>query len=516
MHKLKAIKISKTQVHDLRTKLKNRQLEDIDYTLLDDFVQSYLSFQQALAEKNITIAKLRSIFGSKTERISQPLSDREKQQKQKKNGHRKSSDYLNAKVIEVTHASLKRGDTCPKCLKGRLYQLRSGNVIHITGQVPFQVEVYKPERLRCALCGHVFTAKLPREVYEDRCSCTAKATAVMLKYRMGMPFYRQASMQKLLGMPITASEICKMTKDVANILEPVFFGLIKKSAQGHTIHNDDTTARVLELIKENKDSKENKKFRKGIFTSAILSKVDDKVISLYFTGRRHAGENLSAVLDHRDGSRAPPVQSCDALSCNQPGEHKTQISYCLAHCRRKFYALLDFWPELLSTVLEWFREVFHNDKQACEYKFNPSDRLTWHQETSRWSMTKLRIWCYNMFSRRKVEPNSALGNAINYTLKHWEGLTLFLRVKGAPISNNENEQQIKTAVLNRKNSYFFKTLQGANVGDIALSIIDTCSRNGINPWDYLVAVQKYQKEVQRAPENWFPWNYQQHILKTTC
>jgi len=412
----------------------------------------------------------------------------------------------------VAHENLKQGDECPKCLKGRIYSLETGTVIHIVGQVPYQVEIYKPERLRCSLCGYVFTAKLPLEVQMARSSPTAKANAVFLKYRMGLPFYRQAKMQKLFGMPITASEICKMTQDVGNVLEPVFLSLIKKAAQGHTIHNDDTTARVLELIKENKKiDKSDKKFRKGIFTSAILSKLDNVTIALYFTGRKHAGENLEKVLDHREANKDPPIQACDALSRNRPGEHKTKLSNCLAHCRRKFYELLDFWPSLLLLVLKWFQEVFKNDSEAKEKGLTPEERLTWHQMKSGPIMDKLYAWCNEMLEEKKVEPNSNLGKAIQYTLNHWEGLTLFLRVAGAPISNNDNERQIKTAVINRKNSYFFKTENGANVGDIHLSIIETCDRNDVNPWDYLVTVQKHQEDVRRHPELWFPWNYKERL-----
>lgn len=185
------------------------------------------------------------------------------------------------------------------------------------------------------------------------------------------------------------------------------------------------------------------------------------------------------------------------------------ISNCLAHCRRKFYELLNFWPSLLLPVLEWFREVFDNDRKAEEKGLTPEERLIWHQKKSGPVMDKLHSWCNEMLEKKKAEPNSNLGKAINYTLNHWEGFTLFLRIAGAPISNNDNERQIKTAVLNRKNSYFFKTKNGANVGDIHLSIIDTCDQNGINPWDYLVVVQKHQDDVHRNPKLWFPWNYQE-------
>ena len=65
-----------------------------------------------------------------------------------------------------------------------------------------------------------------------------------------------------------------------------------------------------------------------------------------------------------------------------------------------------------------------------------------------------------------VEPNGALGGAIEYFLTHWNGLTQFLRVAGAPLSNAEVERLLKKCVLRRKNSMFYKTQVGAWIGDI--------------------------------------------------
>ena len=108
---------------------------------------------------------------------------------------------------------------------------------------------------------------------------------------------------------------------------------------------------------------------------------------------------------------------------------------------------------------------------------------------------------------RKAEPNSGLGKAISYMLNHWEPLTRFLRVEGAPLDNNICERALKMAILHRKNSLFYRTLRGAHVGDIFMSLIHTCRLSNVNPFDYLVALQKHSAEVSRNPQNWLPWNY---------
>ena len=112
-----------------------------------------------------------------------------------------------------------------------------------------------------------------------------------------------------------------------------------------------------------------------------------------------------------------------------------------------------------------------------------------------------------------MEPNSGLGQAISYLLKHWEKLTLFLRVAGAPIDNNLVERALKKAILHRKNSLFYKTRNGARMGDLFMSLIHTCELNGVNPFDYLTELQRHAEELKRSPSEWMPWNYRETLAR---
>jgi len=90
-------------------------------------------------------------------------------------------------------------------------------------------------------------------------------------------------------------------------------------------------------------------------------------------------------------------------------------------------------------------------------------------------------------------------------------LTRFLSVPGAPLDNNILERGLKAAILHRKNSLSYKTLAGARVGDINMSLIHTCELNRVNPFDYLMALEQHAEAVAKAPTCWFPWNYRQAI-----
>jgi len=96
------------------------------------------------------------------------------------------------------------------------------------------------------------------------------------------------------------------------------------------------------------------------------------------------------------------------------------------------------------------------------------------------------------------------GEAITYLLKHWEPLTLFLRQPGAPLDNNVCERALKKAILHRKNSLFYKTGNGARVGDLYMSLIHTCELNDANPFEYLTELQKNAAELAQNPAAWMP------------
>ena len=137
----------------------------------------------------------------------------------------------------------------------------------------------------------------------------------------------------------------------------------------------------------------------------------------------------------------------------------------------------------------------------------PGERLSYHQAESGPVMKELKEWLQAQLDQQEVEPNSPIGKAITYMLKHWEPLTLFLRVPGAPLDNNVTEQALKKAILHRKNSYFFKTEHGAYVGDLFMSLIHTCQLNGVNPFDYLTTLQKHKSRLFKKPHKYMPWNY---------
>jgi hypothetical protein len=275
------------------------------------------------------------------------------------------------------------------------------------------------------------------------------------------------------------------------------------------VHNDDTTVKILELMGERgrEARDEGDPSRTGLFTSGIVASRDGRRMALFFSGRRHAGENLAEVLKLRAAEQERPIQMCDALSRNMPRELATLVANCLAHARRQFVDVYDRFPEECRTVLEALKVVYHNEAIARREGMSAEQRLCFHRAKSQETMHQLHNWLGCQLDDKLVEPNSALGAAIGYMLKHWEKLTLFLRQAGAPLDNNLCERALKKAILHRKNALFFKTRNGARVGDMYMSLIHTCELCQANPFDYLTELLRHGDEVAANPDRWMPWNY---------
>jgi hypothetical protein len=365
-------------------------------------------------------------------------------------GRNGAAAFTGANRIAVAHNTLHAGDSCPGCREGKVYlQKEPATLVRIIGQAPLQATVFEMKRLRCNACGEVFTDSPPQSAGAEKFDATAVAMIAPLKYGAGMPFNRVGRLETQLGIPLPATTQWGLMEPAAGSLKPVLDEFIRQAAQGGVMHNDDTSMRVLKLVRA--DDK-----RTGVFTSGIVSISGGRKIALYFTGWKHAGENLADVLRRRAAELDAPIQMCDALSRNTPRLAGVEVllANCLAHGRRQVVDVAANFPEQSRYVLESLGAVYGFDAEAKQRGLTPEERLTFHQSHSASVMDDLHQWLKNQFAEHKTEPNSGLGKAISYLLRHWPELTLFLRQAGAPLDNNIAERMLKKAILHRKNALF--------------------------------------------------------------
>lgn len=525
MKGLKQLEMDEARLDELSEKLLTGELSAEDRrhlkVIVDTFRQLALQYQQA---KTSVKRLLKIIFGSGTEKTDKVLkrepktwsadefSDKERKPKRKGHGRLGGEDYPGAEKVCVEHGTLKPGDKCPACQKGRLgARKKVSEIMRIAAQPLFKATQYILQILRCNSCQATFTATPPPEAGQEKYDDNVAAMVAAARYGYGLPLNRLADMQLAQGVPMPIGTQWELLAGYYKETGPIIGAeLLRQAAGGSVMHNDDTPARILAVEKEIREQEakaEGKKVRTGVFTTGVVSVTDTWKIALFFSGRQHAGENLQKVLDLRPADLPPPIQMSDALSRNVP-ESKTIWSNCNSHGRREFVDIADNFPSECTYVLDTIKQVYKHEADTVKQKMSAEQRLLYHQEHSRPLMEGLKLWMEQQIENKQVEPNSGLGSAINYELNHWEELTLFLRMPGAPIDNNICERILKAAIRHRDNSLFYKTLNGAKVGDFFMSVIQTCRLNGKNPFHYLTTIRRFIKQVAHNPSVWMPWNYQ--------
>ncbi|MBA2732975.1 MAG: IS66 family transposase [Acidobacteria bacterium] len=521
-----------SEIEALIARLEDGQLGAEDRRLITRLLRLLLTLIRVVEQKNTSISRLkRMLFGpgadtrparstlsatppSKDELSAEdqalaaaapdaPQPPIEDHASRRGHGRQGAAAYTGARRVVCADPALHPGDKCPsRQCGGHLYDTQKPSLfIRLEGRPVIAATRYEQQVLRCSACAERFTAPLPEGVPAEKYDPTADVAIALYKYGAGMPFYRQARVQAMCGVPIAESVQYERCAGVAQCVRPVYEEMVRRAACAEVLHTDDTRVVILDLLKENKQLPVSE--RRAMQTSGIVARDGQRHIALYMSGRRHAGENLAELLRKRPTDLSPPIQMSDALSANWTGEFEKIVAKCLAHARRQFVELETAFPRECARVLDALAEVYRHD--AATKLMTVGERLRYHQQLSDPVMESLRVWIDEQFSERLVEPNSSLGKALTYMRKHWGGLTKFLTVEGAPLDNNLCERALRLAVLNRKNALFYKTERGAAVGDVLMSVIKSCALNHVNVWEYLLAVVKNARSVERDPTAWLPW-----------
>lgn len=224
----KPIEVDTEELSDLKKRVAGSDLSEKDRDILQRVITAFIFMSKILAAKNTTIKRLRKmLFGNKSEKASKVLSSSEKDsdksdqdppdagsgggtvkkpKKRKGHGRNSAAAYTGADRVKISHQTLGHADPCPECLKGKVYlQQEPGIIVRVRGTAPMPATIYELEKLRCNLCGAVFTAKAPEEAGQEKYDETARAMMALLKYGAGMPFYRLEKLQQNLGIPLPSS-----------------------------------------------------------------------------------------------------------------------------------------------------------------------------------------------------------------------------------------------------------------------------------------------------------------------
>ena len=400
---------------------------------------------------------------------------------------------------------MQKGDLCPECTKGKVYHEKSlethKSFIRIEGNPLFEAVQYEQEILRCNCCKKYHKAKLPDGVDDSkRYTSSAITTAGISRYIFGTPHYRIESIQRNISCFISTSSMFEMSQTLMDAIYPVYERLIQVASDSDVLKIDDSRMKVMSYVLGLEGSK------KYTCISAIVAKSDFGNINLYKTNETSAGKFMDEVLNHRNKD-GPVVRMSDALGANNSKNNDIIFAKCLVHARRGFFEILQFFQNECKTMIEYFSHIWKNERHCDDLSLSTEKRLSYHQKNSGPFMEKIYSYAKKLLDSREVEPNSSIGKACKYLLRHWEGLTMFLRYGEAPIDNNECERLIKKAIIHRKNSLFYKSDMGATVGDTIMSVGFTGLEHGVQIYNWFETMLINYSDVFANPDQYLPWNF---------
>ncbi|NJN64565.1 MAG: IS66 family transposase [Acidobacteria bacterium] len=450
----------------------------------------------------------------------------------KGHGRNGAGKYVNAQHIYHVLLSGVIGAICEACGIGRMSRYREKLIVAIKGQPLFDAAVHHFEQARCKLCGAIIRAEGLAVAEQGLGSSyityewSACAMLAVMHYFAGLPFKRIESLQAGWGIPMPDANQWTLADQSAELLLPLYRALERYGVRNATaLRIDDTGSMVISLQREIRAEmavleelgESTNDVRTGINATGVYLETEQGKVLLFFTGRHHAGEIIDRILTHRSTAEfnrdRKLVKVSDAASKNFSHAHRDDLeeAVCNAHAYLKFRAVKDQFPEEHGLAGEVYKQVFDNDDVARAEGMSPHERMLYHRQHSLPEMRRLKKTCSDKLQSKLVEPNSPLWEPLTFIINQWERLTKFCMVPGTPLDTNVVEQMLIIPVRYLAASFNYKSQDGAEVGDLHMSLVGSANANGVEPVAYLTECLANHEDLAKRPEHYLPWAYRSRL-----
>lgn len=317
-------------------------------------------------------------------------------------------------------------------------------------------------------------AKMLRAVGQiARCQASAGMLSyvVVSKYCDHLPLYRLEQIFARHGANIARSTMCGWLAAVALLLRPLYDLMHEKLLDSKVIWTDDTPVKVLV-----------RKLKKNIKTGRIWVYIGDENhpfnLFHYTPGRAREGPKkfLKGFRRYLQG---------DCFSGNEAicAENGATLVACNAHARRYFVKAILNYRKKSEEALRFFQQLFEIEKTAKELGLNSEQTKLMRAQEAMPILDQLKTWLD--VEHLTALPKSAFGKAVAYCLNNWEALSAYLQDGDLTVDNNAAEREMKTVAIGRKAWMFFGSENGGENAEVLMSIISTCKRHSVEPWQYL-------------------------------
>jgi len=353
----------------------------------------------------------------------------------------------------------------------------------------FFVNRYVRFKYSCRPCaGYVSEGPLPpRPMDKGIPGPGFLAHLITSKYADHLPLYRQQQIYRRFGLEIPRSTMCGWVSYAASVLSPIVEAMQSSVLASRRVHTDDTPITVLDPTAEPVGS------RRGYMWVYIGDQ--DDVVFAYTNSRKRDGPE-SFLEGYRGYLQADAFSGYDRIYA---GGDVIEVA-CWAHARRKFFDAQTSHGAEAKRILELIGRLYAVEARAKSRDVSPERLLSWRQQYSRRRLARLRAELDRL--SLSVLPRSPLGQAIAYTLNHWQALVRYTEAPFLAIDNNHSERQIKQMVIGRKNWLFAGSEGGAESAATLFSVVVSCKLAGVDPFAYLrdVLIRIHTHPVDRVSE----------------
>lgn len=388
----------------------------------------------------------------------------------------------------VEHRHEPADTTCPNTDCGKPMQRVGEDVSERLDIIPARFFVHRHiyGKWACRCCQQLVQEPAEPDVVDGGIPASGLVAHTLIsRFADHLPYYRQEDINARSGVHTPRSTLATWAGAGGAALLPLYVAHQRFVLGAAVLHADETPVPLLDPGKG-----KTKKAYVWAYARSTLDGGPPGVIYDFCAGR--GAEHPQTFL----GGKGPPYAEPPwrgTLVCDQysgygpvldPGLHPgRKAAGCAAHARRKFEELTtrgaSASPVAVAAMQRWAR-IYHVERLLAD--MTPEDRLAGRQRLSRPLWEELRVWL--QLERARV-AGGTIAQAIDYSLNHWEALTVHLSDGAVPIDNNHLEQQIKPWKLGAKNWLFVGSELAGERAAMVMSLVQSAKLNKVEPWAYL-------------------------------
>lgn len=348
--------------------------------------------------------------------------------------------------------------------------------------VPASTQILETRRQKyfCGGChGSIVRAPLANRQPLPKAMASASLLAYLIvsKFADGLPLYRIAGRLARLGVEVSHTLMSDWLMQCAELLEDLHRRMIRKVLDSGHVFTDDTS-----LPLQNDDPERSGTIRAKLWVYARCRRRHKPLVTYEFSRSRSQEAPLAFLRGYRGYLQADAYPGYDRLYA----DGSIREVACLVHARRKFVEA----AELLKTpgrpheAVKFFKAIFRIERQIEHLADDER-----HAERQRLSVPILKNFKTWLDAQAlAMPPKSALGEAISYTLRHWEALCRYTETGYLEASNNFAERCMRQVAVGRKAFLFVGSERAGHAAAIYYSIMQSCKVNQVNPLIYLTYV----------------------------